>query len=61
VLPSHDWDGGSAVGRATRNARIKGQQTPADLNPDVTEERHYALNWLTGYLEQAWDDVSTDT
>jgi hypothetical protein len=46
---------------ATRNAHLKGQQIPADLNPDVTDERHYALNWLIGYLEQAWDDVSTDT
>ena len=46
---------------AVRNARLKGQQIPADLHPDVTEERHYALNWLIGYLEQAWDDVSTDT
>jgi Domain of unknown function (DUF4272) len=46
---------------AVRNARLKGQQIPADLDPGVTEERHYALNWLIGYLEQAWDDVSTDT
>ena len=46
---------------AVRNARLKGQQIPADLHPDVTEERHYALNWLIGYLEQAWDDVSTGT
>ena len=46
---------------AVRNARLKGQQIPADIDPDVTEERHYALNWLIGYLEQAWDDVSTDT
>jgi hypothetical protein len=46
---------------AVRNARTKGQQIPADLNPDVTDERHHALNWLIGYLEQAWDDVSTDT
>jgi Domain of unknown function (DUF4272) len=46
---------------AVRNARLKGHQIPADLHPDVTEERHYALNWLIGYLEQAWDDVSTDT
>ena len=44
-----------------RDAHLKGQQIPAALNPDVTEERHYALNWLIGYLEQAWDDVSTDT
>lgn len=46
---------------AVRNARLKGQEIPAALNPDVTEERHYALNWLIGYLEQAWDDVSTST
>jgi Domain of unknown function (DUF4272) len=46
---------------AVRNARIKGQQIPAALHPGVTAERHYALNWLTGYMEQAWDDVSTDT
>jgi Domain of unknown function (DUF4272) len=46
---------------AVRNARFKGQQIPADLDPGVTEERHYALNWLIGYQEQAWDHVSTDT
>jgi hypothetical protein len=46
---------------AVRNARMKGQQIPADLDPSVTEERHYALNWLIGYSEQAWDHVSTDT
>ncbi len=45
---------------AVRNARIKGQQIPAALNPDVTEERHHALNWLVG-TEQAWDDVTTVT
>jgi hypothetical protein len=45
---------------AVRNASIKGQQIPADLDPSVTEERHYALNWLIG-TEQAWDDVTTDT
>jgi len=45
---------------AVRNARIKGQQIPADLDPSVTEERHYALNWLIG-TAQAWDDVTTDT
>jgi hypothetical protein len=44
---------------AVRNARIKGQQIPAALDPGVTEERHYALNWLV--LEQAWDHVTTDT
>jgi hypothetical protein len=46
---------------AVRNANIKGEQIPAALDPGVTEERHYALNWLIGYMEQAWDDVTTDT
>jgi Domain of unknown function (DUF4272) len=46
---------------AVRDAQIKGQQIRASLHPGVTDERHYALNWLIGYLEQAWDDVSTDT
>jgi hypothetical protein len=45
---------------AVRNARIKGQQTPAALDPGVTEERHYALNWLIG-TEQEGDHVTTDT
>ena len=44
---------------AVRNARIKGQQIPAALDPAVTQERHYALNWLV--LAQAWDHVTTDT
>lgn len=46
---------------AVRNARMKGQQLPAALEPGVTEERHYALNWLIGYNGQAWDYVTTDT
>lgn len=27
----------------------------------VVQERHYALNWLIGYCEQDWDDITTDT
>lgn len=46
---------------AVQNARIKGQQVPAALEPGVTQERHHALNWLIGYNGQAWDDVTTDT
>jgi hypothetical protein len=33
----------------------------ADLDPDIIYERHYALNWLTHYMYQEWDDVRTDT
>lgn len=46
---------------AVRNAKLEGQPPPAGLSADVIVERHHALNWLIGYMDQAWDDVSTDT
>lgn len=46
---------------AVVNARIAGQDPPANLDPGVVYERHYALNWLIGYMDQEWDDVTTDT
>lgn len=46
---------------AVVDARVKGEPAPAELDPGVTMERHYALNWLVGYMQQAWDDISTDT
>jgi hypothetical protein len=46
---------------ATTEARIKNQPPPASLDPGVVMERHYALNWLVGYSDQEWDDVTTDT
>jgi hypothetical protein len=46
---------------AVVDARLNGKPVPAGLDPDVVMERHYALNWLIGYMDQEWDDVSTDT
>ena len=46
---------------AVVDARINGKSAPAGLDSGVTMERHYALNWLIGYMEQEWDDISTDT
>ncbi len=43
------------------DARIKGEQVGGQINPSIIYERHYALNWLTKYQDQAWDQVSTDT
>jgi len=43
------------------DARIKGEVPTGNINPSVLYERHYALNWLTRYLNQDWDKVSTDT
>ncbi|MDH3742493.1 MAG: DUF4272 domain-containing protein [Hyphomicrobiales bacterium] len=46
---------------AVRNARINGHEAPAGLDSGIIQERHYALNWLIGYMGQDWDDISTDT
>lgn len=42
-------------------ARQEDRPIPAGLDADVIYERHYALNWLTRYMYQEWDDVTTDT
>lgn len=46
---------------AKDDARVNGRPTPAGLNADVIMERHHALNWLVGYMDQAWDEVTLDT
>jgi hypothetical protein len=46
---------------AAVDADIKGAPPPAGLHPGVTLERHHALNWLIGYGDLDWDDVTTDT
>lgn len=42
------------------DARVNGHELNV-LNSGVVYERHYALNWLVNYMEQEWDDISTDT
>jgi hypothetical protein len=46
---------------AAVDARLKGRDPPAGLDKGVVQERHYAFNWLVRYMDQAWDDISTDT
>jgi hypothetical protein len=43
------------------NSRVNNQSVPGGLNKSVVYERHYALNWLIKYMDQDWDEVSTDT
>lgn len=45
---------------AVVNARLHGQKLQ-QIDSSVVYERHYALNWLTHYCDQEWDDISTDT
>jgi Domain of unknown function (DUF4272) len=46
---------------AVVDARLNGKPSPPEVDPDITYERHYALNWLIGYMDQEWDHISTDT
>jgi Domain of unknown function (DUF4272) len=46
---------------AVVDARINRRKTPAGLDGGIVMERHHALNWLMGYMDQEWDDLSTDT
>jgi len=46
---------------AVRDARLFSQPVPGNLDGDVVQEWHYALNWLIGYEDDEWDDVSMDT
>ena len=40
--------------------RIKGKKSDL-VDEEIIRERHRALNWLIRYLNQEWDDVTTDT
>jgi len=43
------------------NARVKNEKAPGGLNSSVVYERHYALNWLIKFMNQDWDNVTTNT
>lgn len=46
---------------AVRDAQLNGEPIPAGIDTDVVQERHHALNWLTCYGYDEWDEVATDT
>jgi hypothetical protein len=47
---------------ATRQNGINGSVEIGKLNPDVVQEWHYAINWLTRYSNyEDWDEITTDT
>ncbi|WP_046213524.1 DUF4272 domain-containing protein [Paenibacillus wulumuqiensis] len=53
LIYRYDW--------ACVDSRVHQRPVPGGLDAGVVYERHYALNWLTGYLGQDWDHVRTDT
>lgn len=44
-----------------RDARIHGRPMPPNLDIDIIQERHHAINWVIGYDGLPWDEVTTDT
>lgn len=44
-----------------RDAQLNNKTMPKKYDPEVVYERHYGFNWLTGYMGQGWDDITTDT
>jgi hypothetical protein len=47
---------------AVVDERVNGEPgVPAEVEKGVVLERHAALNWLIGYMGQAWDEITTDT
>ena len=46
---------------AAVEARVTNQPAPPGLHPGIAYERHYALNWLYGYMGLSWDKMRTDT
>lgn len=46
---------------ATRQAGLDGMAAPTGLIPGVIQEWHHAINWITRYDDQDWDEVATNT
>jgi len=43
-----------------RDARLKGRPQP-EIDIEIVQERHHAINWVIGYEGLPWDEVTTDT
>jgi len=44
-----------------RDAKIHGRVPVKPVELGIIQERHHAINWITGYEGLDWDDVTTDT
>ena len=54
LMYRYHWAGVQVVG-------LNGTPMPSGLDRSIVYEQRYALDWLIGYMDQAWDDISTDT
>ena len=44
-----------------RDARLHERPMPPGIDIEIVQERHHAINWITGYDGLPWDEVTTDT
>ena len=44
-----------------RDAKIKGRAPILPVDLEIVQERHHAINWVIGYDNLPWDEVTTDT
>jgi hypothetical protein len=44
-----------------RDARLNGTAPRQSVDLGIIQERHHAINWITGYEGLEWDEVTTDT
>ena len=44
-----------------RDAELHERSMPPGIDIEIVQERHHAINWITGYDGLPWDEVTTDT
>jgi len=44
-----------------RDSKLKGRPSKEPVDIEIIQERHHAINWITGYCGLPWDEVTTDT
>lgn len=44
-----------------RDSRLHERSMPPGIDIEIVQERHHAINWITGYDRLPWDEVTTDT
>jgi hypothetical protein len=44
-----------------RDAKLHERSMPPRIHIEIVQERHHAINWITGYDGLPWDEVTTDT
>ena len=44
-----------------RDAKLHERSMPPGIDIEIVQERHHAINWITGYDGLPWDEVTTDT